>query len=219
MVCINHKSFFVLKRLVSKIGIHCDKQAMSHKEPSILFKKSVFFIGTSVFLLHFFLIALHCLPDEYLSERWNSYAHYYSYPVFHQGWGLFAPEPQRKYKRMELRYASEGAWSEWQHPEQWSEDAHFTWRLGPWSKVYHVNQGAAFHLWQEQDRFEKQSKMAGDYFPYSMGYGVAAHYAQEYAYHCLENRPIDSLQVVLIILDPKENGKEQRLEYPTFIPE
>lgn len=193
---------------------------MSAQEPSILFKKSIFFLGIGVFCLHFFLVALHCLPDDYIGERLNSYSHYYSYPVFHQGWGLFAPEPQRKYKRLEFRYASAGEWGVWVHPELSSEENHFAWRMGPSSKVYHVNQGAAFHLWQEQDRFEQQKKWdASQYFPRSMGYGVASHYADEYAFHFLNDLKRDSIQVRLIIVDPKANGKEQVLDYPTYIPE
>jgi len=120
---------------------------------------------------------------------------------------------------MEFRYAHEGKWGGWIHPEEISEEAHFTWRMGPRSKLYHVNQGAAFHLWQEQDRFEHQEKSASVYFPRSMGYGLAMHYAEEFAYHFMGEPEIDSLQVKLILLDPKASDREQVLEFPTYMPE
>jgi hypothetical protein len=195
-----------------------DKNSMARNAPTYGLRKGIVMTALAVFVIHFSMIVMHCMPDSYLPARWRSYSHWYAYPMFHQGWGLFAPEPQKKYKRLEFAYAQNGEWSEWIHPEQRFENAHFSYRLGPYSKLYHVNQGVGFHLWRDWDNFGKQQQPAELYYPKQMGYGVAGEYAKAFAHHFLVGVEPDSIRIRIILFDPPTGALDSNF-FPVYIPE
>jgi len=180
------------------------------------FSKLVFSCCAVVFVLHFVLILLHNTPEKYMTSRMESYSHLYSYPLFHQGWALFAPDPQRKSKRMEIRYAWEGEWHDWIRPEADFEQGHQCYRMLSSSKMFHVTQSAVYFLWLEKDMFDQQELKAEEYYTNSQGYNLACHFANQYAYHFTQWRVPDSLQVRIILDDPFEVEQSEILYFPTY---
>lgn len=145
----------------------------------------------------------------------ESYSHLYAYPTFHQGWALFAPEPQKKHKRMEMRYADNGEWTNWYRAERVCIDEHNKYRVTHFSKLCHVTQNTVYHLWQDADKFNQQEKSAQEFYPRAMGYGIACVYAQNQAFHFMEEQEVDSLQIKLILEDPFEIQEPEVIHFPT----
>lgn len=174
-------------------------------------------LGLLAFILHFFLTTLHCLPEGSLSPRWRSYSHLYSYPQFHQGWGLFAPQPQDRNKRLEIRYAKGGTWSDWIHPEESSFPQHKRYRVFHYSKLFHTNQGVAFHLWRSLDEFNDKGQEGEQFYPTSMGYTVAMEYAGRYLQHFRSIEAVDSLAVRLFLEQPHSDEYEM-YDFPVHRP-
>lgn len=181
--------------------------------------RSSFLIFLGVFLLHFSMTILHVLPDNYISSRTESYSHLWCFPIFHQGWALFAPEPQSKHKRMEMRYASEDVWTDWMRAERICMDEHIKYRVTHYSKLCQTTQNTIYFLWQDTDIFSNQEKDAIDFYPASMGYIMSCEYAKNQSYHFLDELAFDSLQIRLILEDPFEKKEPEVFDYPTFIPD
>lgn len=179
----------------------------------------VFYLCGMAFLIHFTMILLHNTPEKYLTPRMESYSHLYSYPMFHQGWALFAPEPQKKHKRMEMRYASDGAWGEWYRADRICIEEHRRYRVTHFSKLCHVTQNTTYHLWMDVDLFNQQKKNAVEYYGNSMGYGIACEFAANHAYHFLDRSEFDSLQIKLVLEDPFEVLSPEVLLFPTHVSE
>lgn len=180
------------------------------------YKKILFIVGAGVFCLHFMMTILHNVPEKYISARAESYSHLWCYPFFHQGWALFAPEPPPKTKHMDMRFARQAIWSDWYRAEDICMEEHQAYRVSYYSKLCHVTQNTAFHLWQEQDRFEQQSLDSKNYFPTAMGYGMATHFADAYAFHFLADLAYDSLEVRLVLEDPFEREEPEIVPFPVY---
>ena len=181
-------------------------------EPRIL--RGFFLLCAAVFLLHFGMTVLHNIPEKYLSPRMESYSHLWCYPTFHQGWALFAPEPQAKHKRMELRYETSEGWTDWHRAESICVEEHQKYRVTHYSKLCHVTQNTVYHLWMDVDLFNAQEKPAKEYYSKSMGYGIAMEYAKNYAFHFLDDPVIESVEIRLILEDPFEEEEPEVLYFP-----
>ncbi len=49
----------------------------------------------ALLVLHFLLLACYTLPDAWVPDRPRAWSTAYARPLFHQQWGLFAPDPPR----------------------------------------------------------------------------------------------------------------------------
>jgi hypothetical protein len=160
------------------------------------------------------MTVLHNTPEKYLTPRMESYSHLWCYPVFHQGWALFAPEPQDMTKHMDMRFLIDGDWSEWHRAEDICMEEHLKYRISHYSKLCHVAQNATYHLWMELDRFENQDDIPENYYPTASGYGIAMHFANEFAFHFLNNPPVDSTEIKLVLEDPFEKHMATSYSFP-----
>ncbi|MFM1932381.1 MAG: hypothetical protein RL226_1684 [Bacteroidota bacterium] len=75
--------------------------------------------------VHFSMVLIYTMPSKWLPETLVEGANTYVNPIFHQGWQLFAPDVVQERFQAEVRYSSNGQWSEWEsgtsHPElQWN---------------------------------------------------------------------------------------------------
>ncbi|NNC84283.1 MAG: hypothetical protein HKN79_11965 [Flavobacteriales bacterium] len=177
--------------------------------------KLFFFACLGVFVLHFTMTLLHNTPEKYLTPRMESYSHLWCYPTFHQGWALFAPEPQSKHKRMEMRYYGPSGWSEWYRAEHICMDQHIRYRVTHYSKLCHVTQNTVYHLWMAVDHFDQQDRPAEQFYPQNMGYGIAMVLAENYAHHFLPEMEVHTLQIRLILEDPFELQDPEVIHFPT----
>lgn len=62
--------------------------------------------------IHFFLIALYCLPYSLKTQKLNVVSSMYAYPVFNQNWCLFVPPPTAQ-NRIFVRYQTVNGYSNW----------------------------------------------------------------------------------------------------------
>lgn len=177
-------------------------------------REVIFGICALVFVVHFSMTVLHNVPERYLSPRMESYSHLWCYPVFHQGWALFAPNPQDMTKHMDMRFYFDNSWSEWYRAEDICMTEHLKYRVTHYSKLCHVAQNATYHLWMELDRFDQQEIDAQTYYPKATGYGIAIHFAKKYAFHYLNNPALDSVDVKLVLEDPFEKDSPQTYSFP-----
>jgi len=153
--------------------------------------------------MHFVLTVIYCLPADKVGARASSYAGLYTYPAFHQGWALFAPDPQLQGKRMEFRYVENGEWGPWLRPDSVDYNIHTRFRLTHHSKRYHMMQNSAFYIWQEVEKKAMTSKSSKDYYPGTFGYEQANHFARKWHMHHIGwEEYTDSLQVRLVLTDP-----------------
>lgn len=177
-------------------------------------REAIFSVCALVFVFHFTMTILHNTPERYISSRMDSYSHLWCYPVFHQGWALFAPKPQDMTKHMDMRFYSQDSWTDWYRAEDICMTEHLKYRVTHYSKLCHVAQNATYHLWLELDRFEQQDLSAEAYYPSATGYGIAIHFARKYAFHFLNDPLLDSLEVKLVLEDPFEKDTPQYYSFP-----
>lgn len=177
-------------------------------------REAIFGICALAFVFHFTMTILHNMPERYLSPRMESYSHLWCYPVFHQGWALFAPEPQDMTKHMDMRYYIDDSWSDWYRAEDICMDEHLKYRVTHYSKLCHVAQNATYHLWMELDRFYQQESPPDSYYPSATGYGIAMHFARKYAFHYLNDPSLDSVEVKLVLEDPFEKDPAEIYSFP-----
>jgi hypothetical protein len=67
--------------------------------------------GFTVFVLHFTLTGIYALPEAPVPETIRVVARKYSYPVFHQGWKLFAPDVPSCDFELAYKVYADGEWS------------------------------------------------------------------------------------------------------------
>jgi hypothetical protein len=180
-------------------------------------RKKIVFIATTLFLgLHFLLTFLYCSPSELIGPRLSSYARYYTYPVFQQGWALFAPEPQQYGKTLEYRYRQDNEWQQWIVPAQRYYDGHVSKRHGADSEKYFLAQQTALYLWIEKDRYASSDLSELDFYPDTYGYMQANYYAAKSRVLNIIKRggPVDSVQVRLKLV----KSMSEEVSYTDFPP-
>lgn len=74
-------------------------------------------------LMHFLFIGLYTFPGTPAPQVVHAAAREYSFPMFHQGWRLFAPNLREFDNKLEYRSAVQGEWSDWQKPGLMEYDA------------------------------------------------------------------------------------------------
>lgn len=191
----------------------------SSRSKGVKRREVIFGLSAAVFVLHFVMTLLHNTPEKYLTSRMESYSHLWCYPVFHQGWALFAPDPQDMTKHLDMRFLANGQWGDWYRAEDICMDQHLKYRLSHYSKLCHVAQNATYHLWLELDKYERQDLEAESYFPMAQGFGIGAHFAKSYAYHFLAELRPDSIKMRLVLEDPFELDEPQLFTFPTYSPD
>lgn len=66
-----------------------------------------------LFLVHFGFTLLYVLPERLVGNTLRTWSTSYMYPVFHQGWSLFAPDVANWQSELYYRYYLNGEWSDW----------------------------------------------------------------------------------------------------------
>ena len=65
-----------------------------------------------VLVIHFLLVAIYTSPYSIASKKTQFVSEYYTYPYFHQYWGMFAPTPKKIFN-LYTRQKQKNNWQDW----------------------------------------------------------------------------------------------------------
>ena len=126
--------------------------------------KYLFALLLSVFVVfHILFTLLFTLPEKFVSKPLKDISFSYIYPIFNQGWALFAPAPHIN-KELWICYQNkQGKWSKWSQPFYSNLSTHQKFRITGDSKIV-LAQSSILHYLEKENwqKFGDNIELKGD---------------------------------------------------------
>ena len=135
------------------------------------------------FMFHIVCTLLFTLPERFVSKSLKFFSFSYMYPIFNQGWALFAPAPYIN-KELWLSYQNKnGKWSIWMEPFSKNLKQCQQFRVTGDSKIILAESSILHYLEKENwQQFGITKELNGDtnsvYF-FALKYAVSQHLKKE----------------------------------------
>lgn len=130
------------------------------------------------------------------------------WPVFHQGWSLFAPEPPVREKSLQIRVKDKGQWQPWISPGTKNLQAHEGYRPSRANVLFRIEQNIAYWVWKEAETARGIYEAKGGefdrdkYLQHTRGYRAAVHYAGQWLETNYAALSADSLDLRVFVRTP-----------------
>lgn len=173
----------------------------------------VSFVLFALYLFHFVFSLFFTLPQNLVPQKAKSISFSYIYPLFNQGWALFAPPPTYN-KEVWIKYQQNNKqWSNWVQPFKENLNLYHSNRLSG-NFLIVLTESSTLHYLLEENKLKTQNKKAlvGDtssvYFK-SLRFCLKKH---------LLNRNVEfnDLKIKVLFYSTEKNNPSFSLNYPVI---
>jgi hypothetical protein len=176
-------------------------------------KNIKFFIAcflTVFFIFHLVCTLLYTLPEKFVSKPLREFSFSYIYPLFNQGWALFAPAPTINKELWVCYQHKNGKWSKWQQPFSNNLQNHQKFRITGDSKIVLAQSSILYYLEKENWlKFGQTVELNGDtnsvYFS-ALKFAVLKHLAKE-------KKEFKDIKIRVIFSSYDDSGNTKTLFY------